>query len=215
MWLSRIDATTSLKYIVAFLVLVLVTGPFCYSQGPYVEVTAIKQPSTQSGWATVVTMMVNWRDHQNRSVEEAMKALGDPWNGLFLGNSPLPLPVAKTLFERVGLIAESHQKPSIADWQGLIKSYGPLWVTIGGLTPDITGERVVWKHGLLVFRAGRSEHGANLGVIDPETGEVRHPSPGGFAATFESWLNVTNPKGDFSNLDFEVIHFKKQLNPSK
>jgi Papain-like cysteine protease AvrRpt2 len=93
-------------------------------------VDIMRQPSDNTCWATVATMLVRWRDQKPYTLEEAMTLAGPHHLVAFKSDQPLQAAGKDDFLASLGLMAEAPQDFTIAGWGELLDQYGPLWVTL-------------------------------------------------------------------------------------
>jgi hypothetical protein len=151
----------------------------------------LKQPSTYACWATVATMMASWRDQTSHGIDQYLASLGGAWAAKFAKNEGLSAGEAPQLLATMGLQVEPAQNYAAEAWEGMLRDFGPLWVTHDpNAAPGIQGSHAM----ILVGIHGPSDGDPTVDVIDPAVGaEVSMPMSA-FVARYEQ-LAPTNFAG--------------------
>lgn len=89
----------------------------------------LAQPTGNSCWATVFTMLRSWRRQQSLRIEDALATVGKQWVDLFTADTGLPGSQKSEFLTAAGLVAEPPQSYSLEGWEQLLRNYGPIWVT--------------------------------------------------------------------------------------
>ena len=92
-------------------------------------VPALAQPSSNTCWATVTTMMVSWRDAQSYSIADCMDAIGSEYRTKFDNDEGLHSAEKPVFLMVVGLVGEQPISYTVDGFRNLLEQYGPLWVT--------------------------------------------------------------------------------------
>ena len=90
----------------------------------------LKQPSTNTCWATVATILFCWKNDTDASIAEVMTAAGQKFLDLFNANEGLNSNDKPPFLEALGLVGE--QRPmsfSAQEFEKLLRDHGPLWIT--------------------------------------------------------------------------------------
>src|SRR5215207_5045649 len=92
-------------------------------------VAPIAQPSGMTCWATVTTMMMMWREQASLTIPAALGRVGTAYVTKFTNNQGLTAAEKATFLAAAGLAYEYPQSLTAAGWEGLLRRYGPIWVT--------------------------------------------------------------------------------------
>ena len=174
---------------------------------PYVEigvcpsVRPIRQPSDNSCWAAVWTMMLSWKEGKLLSVPEAVARLGAAWTAHFKNDEGLQ---AQTYTETEFLAASGLKAKPPANYISsvyveLLASHGPLWINTGN---------GILNHATLLVSAQTGQDGRiDFRFADPTEGTFVTKSDIEFFIEFERearWIVDQNLKWDFR---FQVFYW--------
>lgn len=126
----------------------------------------IKQPTAMACWATVYTMMCEWKQNQILAISDAMNDLGDPFKLIYEADAGLQSTDKINLVTKTHLIPEGPASYSIDSWCQMLHTYGPLWITTDEL-PSISQTAI---HARLLYGINSDQNGTSMLFIDPATG---------------------------------------------
>lgn len=190
------------------------------------KIPVIQQENSNACWATVVTMLISWKEQKEYSVEEVLKKAGEDYSKLFdreqglsaCGKKDCPSPSVEDLLKKLSLRAEAPQSFTEKGWLELLKNYGPLWITS---QVEIKKENkvILASHARILFGM-RSDENKNIfmKVIDPLSGTSQEEKFEDFVRQYESsafgevkmFENRVDENGDPDHsITFQpqVIHF--------
>lgn len=145
-------------------------------------VVPLRQPSPMGCWATVFAMLYSWREQQSMTIETALAAVGQPWVDLYKADTGLPGSRKAEFLAQAGLIAEPPMSYSVEGWEGLLRSYGPLWVT----TDEAPGPAwAIHARVITAIKGDGSLEGTRFTIIDPATGSTAPETIATFLPKFE------------------------------
>jgi hypothetical protein len=163
-------------------------------------VPAIQQPSGMTCWATTATIMRSWKTNSSMTIETAMAAAGAGYLAQFKANEGMSGAAKPAFLQAMALKAEGPQNFSIAGWEKLLRTHGPLWVTtnegsgknfaiharvITGIDGDGTAEKTFFT------------------IVDPGLGAVVRESVATFIQKFESVARADQA----TDLRPQVVHY--------
>lgn len=148
----------------------------------------IAQPTPNTCWAAVFTMMYCWHNSRSTDIPSALATVGGSFLEMYKRDRSLDDSVARTLYDAAGLLALDGFNPSIEGWITLLKKYGPLYVDVGYNTGAMT-------HAIIVTGiAGDGSPGATSVVyVDPVGGSTVTMRFQDFLAKFEAKSAVQWP----------------------
>jgi len=159
----------------------------------------MQQPSTNTCWATVATMMVSWKDQQNHTIEQVMTKADSNYLQRFQQNKLLDLVNQLPGFlNALNMIGEPPQNPQISTYLNLLQSAGPIWLWTSEIssTPNIMHARIL---------TGMSGDGTDtstiLDLIDPGDGQNHNETFDQFITKFEAEIGATGVPV------IQIIHF--------
>lgn len=162
-------------------------------------VKPMKQPKDMDCWITVVTMMLNWKNSTNHTVEQTVKDLSDPWIIYFETNTGLPATEQAKFMKKIGLVAEPPANYMLRAYVDLLKSSGPLWIITGGITAHAR---------LLVAVEGDGNYESTWFIfIDPEAGKQKRENSILFFKKFEAEAKMANSEKWKEDLRIQIYHF--------
>lgn len=169
----------------------------CISSGIKGNFFIIKQPSSNSCWATVLCMMFSWRNQKFTS-EKMLLSSYPRYLNLFKYGATMGIRIDEeiVLYDTLGLEIERQLNPSIKGWSEMIDSYGPLSITIDARPPFGT------IHAILMLGIYGADSGLDTRVVyaDPAIGKINDENFLVFLKMYESKYSVDWP--------IQIIHFK-------
>ena len=118
-----------------------------------------------NGWASLVAMLLSWRERQAISVEDALGRLGARYLDVFHRNEGLPDSERASLLAVAGLVCGPAPGPKPDDWELLLRESGPLWVA----REEPSGRPFSVRARIVVGISGTGRR-ARVDVIDPASG---------------------------------------------
>lgn len=158
----------------------------------------IRQASSMACWATVYTMMVNWRFQRSEPVESAIAAVGARWSQVLAANTGLSASQKVDFLADAGMVALPPQNPMISRWAQMLENYGPLWVTTDEAPPNL----MIHARILTAMRGDGTAEGTMLTLVDPGPGTVVTERFTEFLRKFEA--EAGNPHGQ---LRVQIVHW--------
>jgi hypothetical protein len=168
------------------------------------NVPAMKQPNDNACWITAYTILTGWIEQRAVTQSDILTVattLGNRWKQLFEQRAALPGGETESFIADAKLERRSLANPSVSGWVDLLKKYGLLWVTVGGLRADGSA----WGHAVLLqgVLTDGTESGTTYLVVDPSIGASRTLSSDQFRRMYESWIKeIGTPSG------IEVLYHK-------
>ena len=163
----------------------------------------LRQASAMTCWATVYTMLVNWKNQRSETVESAIAAVGPRWANILAQGATRGLAAAEKVdfLADAGLVALPPQNPMIETWAAMIRDYGPIWVTTdeGGATAT---RHFIHARVLLAMRGDGTPAGTQLTLINPSTGTTITESFERFLEKFEK--EAGDPR---AGLRVQIVHW--------
>lgn len=163
-------------------------------------VTPLRQRNFMTCWATVYTMLHNWRFPTPTTVEGAIASVGSRWSAVLAQGDTRGLlaPEKVDFIADTGLVALAPQNPTIERWAQMLRDYGPLWVTTDEDPPNL----MIHARVLLSMKGDGTADGTTLRLINPGTGGVDTESFAAFLRKFEA--EAANPEGV---LRIQIVHW--------
>lgn len=146
------------------------------------------QPSGMACWATVFTMLKNWRVQQQKTIEQALATVGQRWVDIYRADTGLSGDDKPTFISTAGLVAQPPQSYSIQGWENLLRNYGPIWIT----TDEAPG--TAWAiHARIItgiYGDGTPEN-TKFKIVDPAGGRRYEESIAVFIPKYEEEVRTT------------------------
>ncbi len=163
-------------------------------------VMPLQQRNAMTCWATVYTMLYNWKIQRSTTVETAIANVGPRWSALLAQGDTRGLSAAEKVdfLADAGLVALLPQNPTMERWASMLRSYGPLWVTTDEAPPNL----MIHARVLLAMRGDGTPAGTQLTLIDPGSGTTVTESFAAFLVKFEA--EAANPEGV---LRIQIVHW--------
>jgi hypothetical protein len=151
-------------------------------------VPTIAQPSSMACWATVYTMLYAWKQQQSYGIEAALRDLGPHWLNVYRNNTGLLGDEKQNFINAAGLVAEPPMNPTVAEWERMLRAYGPLWLTTNEL-PN-TGW-AIHARVLIGIHGDGTPTGTQFKIIDPAGGRQYDESIATFLPKYEDEVRRT------------------------
>ena len=142
-------------------------------------VPALMQPTGNTCWATVATILTSWRNATTLGRPDVMQQADTnsggafDFAGLFSRDQGLPAQVKPGFLNALGMQSEPPSDPTVNGLAGLLEASGPLWVT----TNEGTTQQFSIHARVLTAIAGDGSPDATfLTLIDPADGGVQSES---------------------------------------
>ncbi|SFD84088.1 Flagellum-specific peptidoglycan hydrolase FlgJ [Chitinophaga sp. CF118] len=163
-------------------------------------VSPIQQPTGMVCWATVTTMMINWRNQRSSTIETVIANTGTVYLNKVRNNQGLSSAEKIPFLRAAGLTPEFPQSLSIAGWEQMMRNYGPIWVTTAEGSDASFGIHARIIHG--IQGDGTSEN-TTLSIVDPGTGTAYREKFSDFLVKFEREVRVS---ADWDGR-IQIVHF--------
>lgn len=161
-------------------------------------VPVLTQPTSNTCWATVATMLFSWRDNVTYTIPHVMDLIGSNYRSLFDLNSRLANADEANFLASAGLVGEAPANYSIDSYLAFLQGFGPLWITLNVDSTNIFSFHAVVMTGMF----GDGTPDATYVVLnDPENGTDYADPFNDFVQKFE---RVAGLPGDPI---LQVIHF--------
>jgi hypothetical protein len=133
-------------------------------------VDPIKQRSNLVCWAAAGTMMRNWKQRANQTIEASLDALGGPWRGRYDTNTGLNAAQTRAFAAALGLTEEGAASYTVEGLASLLTQKGPLWA----ITDDDFGKgnRIVHARIVTAVRGDGTPDGTTVTLADPASGTI-------------------------------------------
>lgn len=141
-------------------------------------------------WATTGTMMYNWKTKSHVSVDELMKAAGNPYAALYQQKTTMPVQNAAHFFSFLGLRPKPPASYPPTTIDNILRTSGLIWAT------TLTSSEKC--KALLHARIIRGIHGpgnvaaTEITVVDPATGIQSPVLMSDFYQQFEAYAREEN-----------------------
>jgi hypothetical protein len=148
------------------------------------DIPVVAQPKSCACWATVTTMMMEWKNQQCYSIETAMDMLGSDFRKIYEDDTTGLLPDRnQDLADATGMTIEYQRCETPESILQLLQSYGPL-VIIDDEDPSPSFAR----HARIITGIYGDGDLSNtfLKIIDPDGGQSYEESFPDFASNYES-----------------------------
>jgi hypothetical protein len=170
-------------------------GTFKYDAPGIVPI--IPQPSINTCWAAVSTMMVSWRDQKSYEIKTVMDMAGTIYRTKFETNKKLSSSEKNLFLPALGLVGELPMSYTVDGLLYLLRAYGPLWAT----TDEKPGAGFSIHARIITGMYGDGTiDGTKLRIIDPSGGRQYTESFLAFTKKFEE-VAATGP------IMIQIVHF--------
>jgi hypothetical protein len=153
-------------------------------------------------WATVATMMHSWKFNRSDMIETALRDIGEMYLRMFQRDAGLSANDKPAFLRAAGLRVEAPQNYTVDGWAGLVRRFGPLWVT----TNEGSGQMFAIHARIVtaVFGHG-TPSGTSMIIVDPADGAVHTEIVADFVKTFEDVARID--LGASGDLRPQVVHY--------
>lgn len=148
----------------------------------------LAQPSGNACWATVFTMLKNWRLQREKTIDQALASVGQRWVDIYRADTGLMGEDKPTFITTAGLVAQPPQSFSIEGWENLLRTYGPIWIT----TDEAPGE--AWAiHARIItgIHGDGTPENTKFKIVDPAGGRRYEESIAVFIPKYEEEVRRT------------------------
>ena len=142
-----------------------------------------RQPTSMVCWATVTTMMVDWRQNRSNTIPSVIGNIGSNWLAKFTSNGGLTSSEKGSYLAAAGLVAEPPMSYSIEGWLQLLRTYGPLWVTTD---EDPSEDFAIHARIMVGIEGDGTADGTSVRIVDPATATEYSETVTVFTQKFES-----------------------------
>ncbi|RUL78249.1 papain-like cysteine protease family protein [Dyella choica] len=167
------------------------------------NIPVLQQANDMACWATVATMMVNWKNGQNQTVPQVLAIAGTQYVNKFNNSQGLMASEKQGFISALGMTGEAPASYTLQQYITWMQTYGPLWVTTDSALdagPFSPHARILTK----ITGSGTPDGvGTNFTFIDPATGSTTSSSFGDFINAYEQMV-TDNPS---DNLFVQIVHF--------
>ncbi len=151
-------------------------------------VTVLRQPSSNTCWAAVGAMMVNWRKRTRGSIADVMSTLGPRWSAQFRMNQGMA-PAQVVPFARAcGMRTEPLMCTPLSTWLAMLRRHGLLAVVT--VNPTAFHARIMRGIAEPGTRPGRTY----VMLLDPANGRQYGLDFGRFTQRFEAGAFSPRPQ---------------------
>lgn len=167
------------------------------------NIPILQQDNDLACWATVATMMVNWKQGQNKSVPEVLAIAGSQYVDKFNNKQGLMASEKQGFISALGMVGEAPASYTLQQYITWMQTFGPLWVT----TDSALDTGLFSPHARILTRITGSGTpdgtGTNFTFIDPASGSTTTSSFSDFVKAYEQMV-ADNPS---DNLFVQIVHF--------
>ncbi|MCK0157364.1 DUF2272 domain-containing protein [Cellulophaga sp. F20128] len=175
------------------------------------QIDRMTQP-TMGCWATVATMLMNWKMRRNNTIEEVLTTTGNNLSpaienyylDMFINQTGLAASEKNQFIEALGMEAMPSASYTLHQYYNWLSTYGPLWVTI-----DANSSSGFSPHALLLFGMEGDLNIPNdvtFKFVNPQNGQEQFEFFDDFIEMFEQM--VTDNTG---SLFLQVVRFRDHL----
>ena len=137
------------------------------------SIPLISQPAPMNAWASMLAMMLSWRERRAMSIDEVLGTLDMRYLEFYRRGSGLPAAEKASLLAAADLAQNPPMRYRPEDWEMALRQHGPLWVTEDERSDQLFSMRA----RLVVAIEGQgSESQTRVESIDPVSGRQRKES---------------------------------------
>jgi Papain-like cysteine protease AvrRpt2 len=145
----------------------------------------LAQKDENSCWATVITMMLSWKQNKSLSIDDAITSLGGDFKQILDDGNGLSSDKVQALATATGMTIENQRCESAESLYNLLKIYGALCV-LNTNASNSNSTALVQARIITGIDGDTLASGTILKIIDPNQGKSYDESFETFAATYES-----------------------------
>jgi Papain-like cysteine protease AvrRpt2 len=172
------------------------------------SIEAIKQQSANACWATVTTMMSNWKKQQSQSVNEYVKGIGAEYVPFI--QTGIPIAKLNDFCKAAGLNTEyTNTEFPVSYYYEILQKNGPIWVI------DLESDNPKLLHGRLLIgiKGDDSSPTTMFTIIDPASGKQYNEDLPTFVSKTE---NVVKTLDAIKDVQIPLlIYYKDSYDKSK
>lgn len=168
-------------------------------------VPAIAQPSPNTCWATVTTILTSWKRNQSLPMETVIGEIGRQYLEKIppRGDRGLLSAEKGPFLAAAGLTAQAPQNLTIEGWERLLRAYGPIWVT----TQEGTGPFSIHARVVVGIHGDGTPEGTRFDVVDPGGGREYGEGFTDFVRKYEGELRRTG------HARIQIVHWSQPTRP--
>lgn len=147
-----------------------VAPPYDYSVSvkPRNQFNCGAQDCTMACWATGLAMLYSWKyNDESITIPDVVKKYGDIYSVLLETNAGIQADMETKLYKAVGLTVEKSVNPTLDRWYQLLKTRGPLSVTVGIKRQTNPSRRDIHALVITKIQGDGTASGTNFTFIDP------------------------------------------------
>jgi len=160
-------------------------------------VAEIKQPTPNTCWAAVMTIMTCWKNNQSKGIRDTLAGIGQTYVQMFDADRGLDSNTAGKLYADAGMESIISFNPTIEGWEGLLKQYGPLYVDIG------RGNTVTHAVIVTAIIGDGTRENTSISYLDPIEGRKFTVNFGTFLRMYEAENAVRWP--------YTIVHWPSNV----
>lgn len=172
------------------------------------SIEAIKQQSANACWATVTTMMSNWKKQQSQSVDEYIKGIGAEYVPFI--QTGITIAKLNDFCKAAGLKTEhTNTEFPVSYYYEILQKNGPIWVI------DLESDNPKQLHGRLLIgiKGDDSSSKTMFTIIDPASGKQYNEDLPTFVSKTE---NVVKTLDAIKDVQIPLlIYYKDSFDKSK
>lgn len=124
-------------------------------------------------WATGLAMLYSWKyNDESITIPDVVKKYGDIYSVLLDTNAGIQADMETKLYKAVGLTVEKSINPTLDRWYQLLKTRGPLSVTVGIKRQTNPPKRDIHALVITKIQGDGTASGTRFTFIDPAGGKV-------------------------------------------
>jgi len=153
----------------------------------------VRQPTPNTCWAAMFTMMLSWRRQQSIEIAHAVAELGGQYSTYFQRDEGLPISANRELARAAGMRAEQLMNLTAEGWAGLLQRHGLLWTSYGWQEFNDGGDEVrAGRHIVIVYgiQGDGSAEGTTVYYADPADGARHEMTFGSFVQRHETGFTM-------------------------
>jgi hypothetical protein len=174
-------------------------------------VQPIRQPASRACWAAAATMLVNWRDGTQRTLESILEQAGTArtvaapahYLDIFRANTGLPAGEKQEFVTALGMQMEPPANFPLERYVDWLRNYGPLWITT-----DDDPELGFSPHARILTSIVGDTSDPIFHFIDPADGSTAQSPFSDFVRQFE---DLARDRETHAPLFSQIVRFRSRI----
>ena len=165
------------------------------------NVPILKQPTSDTCWATAATILVSWKKGA-KTIQQTMDEAGITYGLKFKANSGLLGSEKPAFLNALGMKAEPPQNYTVSGWLQRLRMNGPLWITTN---EGSTQHFAIHARVMIAIFGDGTDLGTFVTLIDPAAGSKASETVQTLSRKFEEIAK--SDLGEGAEPRSQVVHY--------